>query len=48
MGVRFWARVEEPCKLDGFLCNVFEVADDILRPPVIVDQLDTRISGSRD
>lgn len=48
MGVRFWARMEESCKLDGFLRNVFEVADDVLRLPVTIGWLHTRPPGGTD
>ena len=34
VGVRFCTRVEEPCKLDSLLCNVFKVADDVLCLPI--------------
>ena len=33
VGVRFCTRVEESCKLDSLLCNIFKVADDVLRLP---------------
>ena len=46
MGVRFWARIEEPRKLDGFLHNVFEVADGILSLPASAGRLHT--SGGTD
>lgn len=32
--VRLWTGVKETCKLDGFLRDVFEVADDVLRLPI--------------
>ena len=34
MGVRLCTRVEEPCKLDSLLRNIFKAADDILRLPI--------------
>ena len=45
MGVWFRARMEEPCKLDGFLSNVLEVARDVLRLPVTVNRLYIGLSG---
>ena len=48
MGIRLWARMEESCKLDGFLSNVFEVADDVLRLPAMIGRLHIRPSGGTD
>ena len=48
MGIRLWARMEEACKLDGFLRDIFEVADDVLRLPVIIGRLHTQPSGGTD
>jgi hypothetical protein len=40
--------VEEPCKLDGFFCDVSEIANDVLRLPIIVGQLCARVKGGTD
>ncbi len=45
MGIQFRARMEEPYKLDGFLRNVFEVADEVLCLPVTIGRLHPRPSG---
>ena len=40
--------MEEPCRLDGFLRNVFEIADDILRLPATIGRLHTQPPGGTD